>query len=163
MKSIKILSTISLFIASIAAALCQDGNLTVRINTDSLSKNDVLTVSFTLDNLVGNFTPPSFDGFTVVSGPNVSSSYSMINGNVSQKKSYSYNLVANKSGDLTIAPALVETEGDRITTNPIRVYCSEATYITNSDHQGKSYEYGKSTNPSDHQKDSTKKRILKKI
>lgn len=78
-------------------------------------------VVFSLNGSGKKFQPPSFEGFSVLSGPNHSSSMQIINGNVSQSVSYSYILIAGKEGSYTINPAKVVAGGKEIQSNPVTV------------------------------------------
>ena len=143
----------------------QEGSLSVKVDKDTVFQDELITVEFLLDNVSGNFTAPDFSGFRILSGPNTSSSFSMINGVVSQKKSYSYMLVPQATGDQQIGEAIVVNEGDKLITDPVSVYVLPSDKTTSS---GKSkqriYRYDALGN----KKDSTKtpplkKRVLKKI
>ena len=73
----------------------QETSFTVSVWPDTLLLGNQLEVSFKLEN--GNsqdFTPPAFEGFNIVAGPNTSSSMMMSNGAVSQSITYSYYLEA---------------------------------------------------------------------
>lgn len=87
----------------------QESSFTSKLSTDSLLIGNRVMVSFELHNLEGEFTPPSFDHMEVQSGPNISSSYSMINGQTTQLKTYSYILLPQKEGSHYIEPATLET------------------------------------------------------
>ena len=69
----------------------------------------------------GNIDPPSFEGFDVVMGPSTSTSIQMVNGQVSQSKSYTYILRARRPGTVTIEPARIKNRG--------QIYSSEALTI----------------------------------
>ena len=84
--------------------------------------NRQVEVSFVLHNAGGkNFVPPSFEGFTVLSGPNQSSRSSMINGVRSSELGISYVLMPNRKGVLTIGSASVEVDKKKLSTNPIQI------------------------------------------
>jgi hypothetical protein len=70
-------------------------------------------------NSVSNFKAPSFKGFTVLGGPNQSTSMQIINGSVSASLTYSYVLTAEKTGTYTIGSASVYFKGKKYSTNPI--------------------------------------------
>jgi len=63
------------------------------------------TATLTGGSLLPDITPPDFDGFEIVMGPSMSSSFEMVNGRMSQSKSITYVLRAVKSGHVTIGPA----------------------------------------------------------
>jgi hypothetical protein len=94
--------------------------------TASVSKTEVGTteqfeVTFSVNGNGDRFTPPLFNGFLVVSGPNVSTSMSVINGNASSSMAYSYELVAVKEGTYTIGPASIVVNGKLLHTEPIKI------------------------------------------
>ena len=136
----------------------QQGSLSVKVNKDTIAKDEVVTVEFLLDNLTGNFQAPDFRGFQVVSGPNTSSSFRMMNGEVSQKKSYSYALVPMEEGSLLIGPATVENDGDVMSTEDIEIFVSDNYRSSAKD---RTFIYGLENDIEP--KSQKKKRPLKKI
>lgn len=88
---------------------------------------EVFRVIFTANKNVENFTPPTFDGFSVLVGPVQSSmsETSFVNGNVSHnvKISYTYNVRAEKEGVATIGAAKVKADGKEAESQPIQVEC----------------------------------------
>ncbi|KXK40865.1 MAG: aerotolerance-related exported protein [Bacteroidetes bacterium OLB9] len=103
-------------------AKSQKESLTIHIDKDSLYLDEVVKVEFMLDNLDGMFSEPDFKGFRIVSGPNTSSQIKMMNGKVTQKKSYSYIIMPIKAGALTIGSAIFSGKTDEIVTDPIEIY-----------------------------------------
>src|SRR5690606_37542651 len=73
-----------------------------------------------------NFTPPDFEGFTVVMGPNQSVSHSWINGKRSFSKTYSYILAPVGRGKFTIKQATIEISGNTYKTMPVTVEVTAA-------------------------------------
>lgn len=95
---------------------------TVSLSTDSLLLGNYLQVSFQLENAEGDdFTAPSFDGFHLVAGPNISTSYSMVNGEVSRSATYSYYLEPLDVGNYFIEPAAVRVADRVLETEPVEV------------------------------------------
>lgn len=68
------------------------------------------------------FTPPDFGGFQVMSGPNLSTMESMVNGAASFSTTYSYILVASKENTYTIGAAAIVVSGHTLLTNPIKIH-----------------------------------------
>jgi len=100
----------------------QDATFSVSISTDSLLIGNDVEVRFTLENAQGQtFEAPDFENFTVVSGPNQSSSFSMINGAVTQELSYSYYLNPIEVGTFYIAPASIQVEGELMSTEAVEI------------------------------------------
>lgn len=117
------LSFIILFVALLQNfTIAQSGSFTVKVDKDTMYQDEVIKVEFLLDNLTGNFKAPDFIGFRVVSGPNTSSSFSMINGEVSQKKSYTYLLMPQAKGHQVIGEAYVQNDTGTITSDAVDIY-----------------------------------------
>jgi len=109
-------------------ALAQDLSFTATVDKRKVSLNSTLQVTFTLENADGkNFRPPSFADFSVLSGPNQSTSMQFINGSMSRSVSYSYYLKPNKEGALTIEPATIIVGGRTISSNSITIEVVKGT------------------------------------
>lgn len=119
------MKTSILFILSCAlcgVSLAQEANFGVQISSDSVLMGNYLKVTFSVENAkVTDFSAPEFEGFTIASGPNMSSSFSMINGEVSQSASYTYYLEPIDIGNYYIAPASVQIEEGVLETEPLEV------------------------------------------
>lgn len=95
---------------------------TLEISTDSVLMGNYFEVKFTLENANGrNFYPPSFEQFNVVGGPNQSSNFSMMNGEVTQSISYSYYLEPKEIGQYWIEPASIEADENILETIPAEI------------------------------------------
>ncbi len=123
MKSI--LSTL-LALAIITSAFGQDKpvTFTVDVSTDSILMDNYFEVKFTVENADGkNFEAPDFsENFVIVSGPNFSSSVSMLNGDVTQSMTITYYLQPKDIGAHYILPASVQAEGKTLETAPLEVF-----------------------------------------
>lgn len=94
--------------------------------TASVSKNEVAAgerfqVTFQLNTSGSGFTAPSFDKFSVLSGPNQSTSMQWINGAMSSSISYSFILAAPQEGEFTIGPASIKADGKIYSTEPVKI------------------------------------------
>lgn len=115
-------STLLFLFLYLGMAWSQEAQFSVDLSIDSLLLGNRTKVTFTLENARGsNFVAPDFTGFQIYSGPNQSSSVSMINGVVSQQQSFSYYLVAEEIGNYYIQPASIETEEGILETEPIEI------------------------------------------
>ena len=100
----------------------QDAKFTVKVSADSILIGNYFEVTFSIENgNAENFEPPSFQGFSVVGGPNQSSSFSMVNGVTTQSKSYSYYVEPQEEGLFFIEPASVEIDGHILETEPVEI------------------------------------------
>ena len=111
--------------AFLATALAQEKpvKFTVEVSTDSILFGNYFEVKFILENANGNgFEAPDFSQhFKVVSGPNFSSSFSMMNGNMTQSQTITYYLEPKEIGAYYILPASVDTGDKVLETAPLEV------------------------------------------
>jgi hypothetical protein len=111
---------------SLLWAGCFSYHLAAQTFTASASKTVVgageeFEVSFSIDANGSGFVPPSFSHFNIYSGPNASSSFSFVNGNVSQSISFSFTLAAKEEGTFTIEPASISVGGKTIKSNSLTI------------------------------------------
>ena len=100
----------------------KEATLTVKISSDSILLGNYFEVKFMVENAsVDNFEAPTFEGFTVVSGPNQSSSMMISNGVVKQSIAYSYYIEPQDVGYYFIEPAYVETDKGPLASIPVEV------------------------------------------
>lgn len=89
--------------------------------------NSYFDVTFTLRNADGdNFTPPSFDNFTVLAGPSRALSTTIVNGAVSKELSFSYTLRPRSKGKFTIGSASMTVNGKTMRTKALTVEVVES-------------------------------------
>ncbi len=95
---------------------------TAEVSTDSVLMENYFEVKFTLENGQGkNFEPPSFSDFQIVGGPNQSSNFSMINGEVKQSMTFSFFLQPKEAGNYCIQPASISVNGEILETQPLSI------------------------------------------
>ncbi len=97
-----------------------------KVSKDKLGVNERLRVDFEMNQDGDNFRPPSFDGFTVVGGPNQAVSNRWINGDRTYSKTYSYYLQPNSRGRKTIAQAEITVDDKIYKTTPVDVEVTAA-------------------------------------
>lgn len=111
----KILTCTGIILALFNLAQAQE--MTVNA-PESVFEGDVFTVKFVVNDNSKDFNGPSFKGFSLISGPNVSSSTSMtfMNGQSSRSvsTSYSYRLKADVEGTFSVEPASCTVDGKKI-------------------------------------------------
>ncbi len=100
------------------------------LSKKSLGINENLRVDFKMNKDGDNFTPPSFNGFTVVGGPNQSVSNMWVNGKRTFSKSYTYFLTPIKKGPLTIGQATIEIDDNIYKTLPVKISVSESVAVS---------------------------------
>lgn len=97
-----------------------------KASKDKLGINERLRVDFEMNEDGDNFSPPSFEGFTVIGGPNQAVSNSWINGVRSYSKTYSYFLAPKQKGRFTIGQAEITIDDEVYKTVPITIEVTEA-------------------------------------
>ena len=129
--------TLILFITSQLIVWAQE--ITVRAPS-SVSEGQQFRVQFEVNDKASNFQGPSFKGFSVLSGPNTSTSSSMswINGQMSRSVTYgfSYVLNADQVGRYTIGAASCVVDGKTINSKPFTVTVTKADPNANQGYGG---------------------------
>ncbi len=108
----------------------QEVSLTAKVSKNKLGINQRLKVEFSVNKQGGdNFSPPSFRGFKMISGPSQSISQSWINGRASFSQSYSYVIEPTKKGELIIGAASIDFGANTIKSNPVKVIVLDAVEL----------------------------------
>lgn len=112
------------FVSTFTFAQDKPVTFTVDISTDSILMDNYFQVRFTVENADGqNFEAPDFsESFDIVSGPNFSTSVSMMNGDVTQSMNITYYLRPRDVGAYYIQPASVQAQGELLETMPMEVF-----------------------------------------
>ncbi|MGB3076963.1 MAG: BatD family protein, partial [Chitinophagales bacterium] len=88
----------------------------------SVPENQNFNLTFTVENANGgNLKLPSLNDFSLLGGPNTSSSMQIINGSVSQSASYTYVLRPKKQGTFKIGAATIEVGGNTMQSNELSI------------------------------------------
>jgi len=115
---------ILLFFCAMSAVVAAQGDVRFEATTDArqIVLSGYFTATFTIHDAEGtNFQPPNFKNFNVLSGPGITSSFTMNNGKRSQSKGISYQLQPKKIGKFTIGPATINVNGKTLKTRPFRI------------------------------------------
>ncbi|MEZ4774289.1 MAG: BatD family protein [Bacteroidia bacterium] len=97
------------------------------VSKNKVALDETFQVSFKLDNAQPQgIEYPSFDGFQVLGGPNTSTSMQFINGNTTQSITYSFYIRPKKEGKITIGPATIVVNGQKLSSQPIQMEVSAA-------------------------------------
>lgn len=106
-------------------AYTQNGNFTATIDRSQVGTGEQFTVTFTVSGpdamAAQNFRAPDFGQLLVLSGPNTSQSYQIINGSMSGSIAYSYVLYARQTGKFTVGSAAITYKGKQLKTQPIQI------------------------------------------
>ncbi len=116
----------SIILLSIATVSAQDVSFTSKVNKKKLGINERLRVDFEVNQDGDNFKRPDFKGFTIYSGPNQAVSRSWSNGKGTYSKTFSYILVPQKRGKITIEQAEITIKGEVYKSAPLEVTITAA-------------------------------------
>jgi len=97
-----------------------------KVSKEKLGINERLRVDFEMNEDGDNFKPPSFEGFTVVGGPNQKISTSILNGKMAYSKTYSFYLQPKKRGNISIGQAEIIIDDKTYKTSPLAVNITAA-------------------------------------
>ena len=107
-------------------------SLSVSISADTIGLEDAVKVSYKLSGAQEKIEILPWEGLQQVTGPNVSSSFSFVNGVSYKEYSDSYILVPKYEGVIYIPSASVVIDGEPIETEPIELFVvAEPTYQKN--------------------------------
>lgn len=92
-------------------------------NASTIARDQALQIEFVLEGVdeLETFSPPSFDGFTIIQGPQYGNYFSSMNGVVSHSVNITYLLMPQKSGKQIIAPAQTKVKGKIIKSNTVSI------------------------------------------
>ena len=101
--------------------LFAQGKFVATVSKTNVGVGEQFEVDFTINAGGTHFTQPDFHDFQVLSGPNISSSITSINGISTMSISYGYILAAAKEGSFTIDEAAIVLNGHTLTTSSIKI------------------------------------------
>ena len=104
--------TLILFLAFSSFVLSAQVNFEATVSKSKLALNERLRIDFVMNQNGDNFSPPEFDNFQIIGGPNQSIKTSYVNGERKFSKTYSYFLKPLKKGKLKINQASIEIDGE---------------------------------------------------
>ena len=107
---------------------------------DEVAVGEQFRLIYTVNAQANGFKAPSIRDFSIIVGPNQSTSSSMqiINNQVTRSIEYSYTFVlqANKEGTFTINPASVNVDGKSRQSNPVTIKVVKGSPQQGNDNQG---------------------------
>ena len=123
--SIKLISLFAFYFLLFASRSVFAQEFTASVDETTVSENDRFQVSFTFSgstiNNLSKFSPPSFENFMILSGPNQSTSIQIINGAQSASLTYSFVIQAKSIGTFTIGLASIEQNGTTYKSDPLKI------------------------------------------
>ena len=97
-----------------------------KVSKKKLGVNERLRIDFVMNKDGDNFTPPSFENFTIVGGPSQTISTQWLNGVKKSSKTFSYFLAPKKRGKFTIGQSTIEIDGEIYKTVPVTIEVTAA-------------------------------------
>ena len=108
-------------------------NFEATLSKNKLGLNERLRIDFVMNKNGDNFTPPNFENFQIIGGPNQSIKTSYLNGEQNFiKKTFSYFLKPLKKGKLIIYQATVTIDGQEYKSLPVEVNVTNSVKGANS-------------------------------
>ena len=101
-------------------------NFEAKVSKNKLALNERLRIDFVMNENGDNFTPPNFENFQIIGGPNQSIKTSYVNGEQSFSKTYSYFLKPLKKGTLVIYQASVTIDGQEYKSLPVELNVTDS-------------------------------------
>ncbi len=139
--------TVMLLLLISGAAFAQNLQLTASVDRNPVSENETFTYEIKISGKSSGLPEvkmPVLSDFRILSGPNQSSQFSMVNGSVSVSKTYSVTLLAKKIGKFTIPAVQIKYKGKTYRSNPIRVTVTKSNTSGNRGAQAGVGKQGKS-------------------
>lgn len=116
------------FISACCMPLFAQVKFSTVISNRQVGKGDFLQVQYLVENAgsIQSFTPPVFNGFTVVSGPMQESNITVQNGSMSKVEGISYTLKPTAAGKFTVPGATAVVNGKQLHSNSVLVTVTNA-------------------------------------
>ncbi|MDX2247817.1 MAG: BatD family protein [Bacteroidia bacterium] len=112
-------------------------NFAAFVSKNKVALDETFQVSFKLDNAQPQgIEYPAFEGFQVLGGPNISTSMQFVNGSTSQSITYSFYLRPKREGKLTIGPAAITVNNQKLSSQAIQMEVTAAGTASNSNTAG---------------------------
>lgn len=109
------------FLFCVAFCDAYSQSLSATVSSDSILLGNVFILEVTLDDVNGDIPNVDVSSFDLISGPNMSSSMSIINGQTQSSKSLTYYLKPTDLGNYFIEPIFLEVEGEILETDAIEI------------------------------------------
>jgi hypothetical protein len=104
-----------------APLLFAQGKFTATASKTNVGVGEQFEIDFSIDANGDRFTPPDLNIFQVMSGPNMSTSETMVNGSTTFNNTYSYIVAATKEGAFNIGAAAIIVNGHTLLSNHLKI------------------------------------------
>ena len=129
---------ISLFVINISTSFADEIKLVTSVDKNVLTTKDSINLTIMVIGSTSTEQPklPDLKGFNLIFGPSVSSRTSIVNGEVSVRKGFTYMLKPKSAGKFTIDPFTLDHKGKTYVSNKIDINIldkSQSERLKNSD------------------------------
>ena len=129
---------ICLFVINVSTSFAEEIKLIASVDKNVLTTKDSINLTIMVVGSTTTAQPqlPELEGFNLVFGPSVSSRTSIVNGEVSVRKGFTYMIKPKSAGKFTISPFTLEHNGKKYVSNKINIDIldkSESERIKNSE------------------------------
>ena len=104
-----------------APLLFAQGKFTATVSKANVGVGEQFELDFSVNANGDRFTPPDLSVFQLLSGPNMSTSETMVNGVTTFDNTYSYILVATKEGTFNVGAAAIVVGGHTLLSNSLKI------------------------------------------
>src|SRR6056297_1338303 len=113
-----------------ATAAADDITISTSVNATNITLNDILSYSVTIEGTskISHLPKPEGKNFTVINGPFQSSNIQIINGKMTTKKTYTWQLQPQQEGELVINGFSVMLKNKKYSADRVVVNVSKARY-----------------------------------
>ncbi len=119
-----LLLVITILLGAALSGMAAEVQLTARVDKNPVAEDEQFVYEIEITGTQQNLPDvefPDLSQFAILSGPNVSSSFQIVNFKVSASKTYSFILMPKKVGRFTIGPARAKYKGKEIRSNSVTV------------------------------------------
>jgi hypothetical protein len=137
-ENIKCLLVAFMMLTSVLPLNAQDVQIEATVSKNKVSQDEQFEYKVEVKGAsvsLPNPEIPPLEGLLVLSGPMSSTSVQIINGKMSQSKSFTYILQAQNLGKVTIDPATIVVNGNQIASNKIEIEVIKADKVQTQQNQ----------------------------
>ncbi len=122
-KAIRITFLLLFFTLNVNSILRAQLKFSAVASPKEIGKNDFVNIQYIVENAsdVEQIIPPSFKGFTRISGPTHQSGMTNINGNIKQFVALEFVVKPNGTGTFTLPPATAKADGKVLKSNSLSI------------------------------------------
>ncbi len=96
-------------------------SIEISTSSDTILLGNYIELKVTIKDIEGEFSEPFIEGGDIISGPNVSSSVQIINGDKTSTQSYSYYIKPQDIGYVHIGPSSISNLEHKLETEPMEL------------------------------------------